>query len=83
MAVLAFLEFFVYRDTWMNYEYEVDKDYSRSEGNKCFRSVCVFGFVLTELPLISIYSKLRINVDITVAMRCQCKYTHYSTLSSG
>uniref|UniRef100_A0A3Q3WI45 Endoplasmic reticulum-Golgi intermediate compartment protein n=1 Tax=Mola mola TaxID=94237 RepID=A0A3Q3WI45_MOLML len=44
MAVLAFLEFFVYRDTWMNYEYEVDKDYS---------------------------SKLRINVDITVAMRCQ------------
>ncbi|KAM3870317.1 endoplasmic reticulum-Golgi intermediate compartment protein 2 [Diretmus argenteus] len=44
MAVLAFLEFFVYRDTWMKYEYEVDKDYS---------------------------SKLRINVDITVAMRCQ------------
>lgn len=29
MAVLAFLEFFVYRDTWMKYEYEVDKDYSR------------------------------------------------------
>uniref|UniRef100_A0A8P4KJJ1 Endoplasmic reticulum-Golgi intermediate compartment protein n=1 Tax=Dicentrarchus labrax TaxID=13489 RepID=A0A8P4KJJ1_DICLA len=44
MAVLAFLEFFVYRDTWMKYEYEVDKDFS---------------------------SKLRINVDITVAMRCQ------------
>ncbi|KAM3609414.1 uncharacterized protein V6R79_014403 [Siganus canaliculatus] len=44
MAVLAFLEFFVYRDTWMKYEYEVDKDYS---------------------------SKLRLNVDITVAMRCQ------------
>ncbi|KAE8296421.1 Endoplasmic reticulum-Golgi intermediate compartment protein 2 [Larimichthys crocea] len=44
MAALAFLEFFVYRDTWMKYEYEVDKDYS---------------------------SKLRINVDITVAMRCQ------------
>ncbi|KAL7402403.1 hypothetical protein ABVT39_014455 [Epinephelus coioides] len=44
MAALAFLEFFVYRDTWMKYEYEVDKDFS---------------------------SKLRINVDITVAMRCQ------------
>ncbi|KAA8590244.1 endoplasmic reticulum-Golgi intermediate compartment protein 2 [Etheostoma spectabile] len=44
MAFLAFLEFFVYRDTWMKYEYEVDKDFS---------------------------SKLRINVDITVAMRCQ------------
>ncbi|KAK5867576.1 hypothetical protein PBY51_012050 [Eleginops maclovinus] len=44
MAVLAFLEFFVYTNTWMKYEYEVDKDYS---------------------------SKLRINVDITVAMRCQ------------
>lgn len=44
MAILAFLEFFVYRDTWMKYEYEVDKDFS---------------------------SKLKINVDITVAMRCQ------------
>ncbi|XP_039988406.1 endoplasmic reticulum-Golgi intermediate compartment protein 2-like [Xiphias gladius] len=44
MAVLAFLEFFVYRNTWMRYEYEVDKDFS---------------------------SKLRINIDITVAMRCQ------------
>ncbi|KAJ8382721.1 hypothetical protein SKAU_G00034990 [Synaphobranchus kaupii] len=44
MAVLAFFEFFVYRDTWMKYQYEVDKDYS---------------------------SKLRINIDITVAMRCQ------------
>nr|XP_020469783.1 endoplasmic reticulum-Golgi intermediate compartment protein 2-like [Monopterus albus] len=44
MAVLAFLEFFVYRNTWMRYEYEVDRDFS---------------------------SKLRINVDITVAMRCQ------------
>lgn len=44
MAVLAFLEFFVYRDTWMNYEYEVDKDFS---------------------------SKLRLNLDITVAMKCQ------------
>ncbi|CAG03399.1 unnamed protein product [Tetraodon nigroviridis] len=40
MAILAFLEFFVYRDTWMKYEYEVDKDFG---------------------------SKLRINVDITVA----------------
>lgn len=44
MAALAFLEFFVYRNTWMRYEYEVDKDFS---------------------------SKLRLNVDITVAMRCQ------------
>uniref|UniRef100_A0A8C8I176 Endoplasmic reticulum-Golgi intermediate compartment protein n=1 Tax=Oncorhynchus tshawytscha TaxID=74940 RepID=A0A8C8I176_ONCTS len=44
MALLAFFEFFVYRDTWMKYEYEVDKDFS---------------------------SKLRINIDITVAMKCQ------------
>ncbi|XP_042562753.1 endoplasmic reticulum-Golgi intermediate compartment protein 2-like [Clupea harengus] len=44
MALLAFFEFFVYRDTWMSYEYEVDKDYT---------------------------SKLRINIDVTVAMRCQ------------
>ncbi|KAM9807876.1 endoplasmic reticulum-Golgi intermediate compartment protein 2-like [Neosynchiropus ocellatus] len=44
MAVLAFLEFFVYRATWMKYEYEVDKDFS---------------------------SKMRINIDITVAMKCQ------------
>lgn len=29
MAILAFLEFFVYRDTWMKYEYEVDKDFGR------------------------------------------------------
>lgn len=29
MAILAFLEFFVYRDTWMKYEYEVDKDFTR------------------------------------------------------
>uniref|UniRef100_A0A8C8CEE2 Endoplasmic reticulum-Golgi intermediate compartment protein n=1 Tax=Oncorhynchus tshawytscha TaxID=74940 RepID=A0A8C8CEE2_ONCTS len=29
MALLAFFEFFVYRDTWMKYEYEVDKDFSR------------------------------------------------------
>uniref|UniRef100_A0A3Q3JVB3 Endoplasmic reticulum-Golgi intermediate compartment protein n=1 Tax=Monopterus albus TaxID=43700 RepID=A0A3Q3JVB3_MONAL len=44
MALLAILEFFVYRDTWMKYEYAVDKDFS---------------------------SKLRINIDITVAMKCQ------------
>uniref|UniRef100_A0AAQ5XID1 Endoplasmic reticulum-Golgi intermediate compartment protein n=1 Tax=Amphiprion ocellaris TaxID=80972 RepID=A0AAQ5XID1_AMPOC len=44
MALLAVLEFFVYRDTWMKYEYAVDKDFS---------------------------SKLRINIDITVAMKCQ------------
>ncbi|XP_003972818.2 endoplasmic reticulum-Golgi intermediate compartment protein 2-like isoform X1 [Takifugu rubripes] len=44
MALLAVLEFFVYRDTWMKYEYEVDKDFS---------------------------SKMRINIDITVAMKCQ------------
>uniref|UniRef100_A0A668AWK7 Endoplasmic reticulum-Golgi intermediate compartment protein n=1 Tax=Myripristis murdjan TaxID=586833 RepID=A0A668AWK7_9TELE len=44
MALLTTLEFFVYRDTWMKYEYEVDKDFS---------------------------SKLRINIDITVAMKCQ------------
>uniref|UniRef100_A0A3B3VQ29 Endoplasmic reticulum-Golgi intermediate compartment protein n=1 Tax=Poecilia latipinna TaxID=48699 RepID=A0A3B3VQ29_9TELE len=44
MAVLAILEFFVYRDTWMKYDYEVDNDFS---------------------------SKLRINVDVTVAMKCQ------------
>ncbi|XP_029617342.1 endoplasmic reticulum-Golgi intermediate compartment protein 2 isoform X2 [Salmo trutta] len=30
MALLAFFEFFVYRDTWMKYEYEVDKDFSRT-----------------------------------------------------
>lgn len=29
MALLAVLEFFVYQDTWMKYEYEVDKDFSR------------------------------------------------------
>ncbi|XP_069484630.1 endoplasmic reticulum-Golgi intermediate compartment protein 2 isoform X2 [Ambystoma mexicanum] len=44
MVMLTVMEFFVYRDTHMKYEYEVDKDFS---------------------------SKLRINVDITVAMRCQ------------
>ncbi|XP_056455179.1 endoplasmic reticulum-Golgi intermediate compartment protein 2-like [Gadus chalcogrammus] len=44
MLILAFLEFFVYRETWMHYEYEVDKDFK---------------------------SKLRLNVDITVAMKCQ------------
>ncbi|RXM30169.1 Endoplasmic reticulum-Golgi intermediate compartment protein 2 [Acipenser ruthenus] len=30
MAVLAILEFFVYQHTWMKYEYEVDKDFSRA-----------------------------------------------------
>ena len=30
MFALAFLEFFVYRETWMKYEYEVDKDFTRS-----------------------------------------------------
>lgn len=44
MLVLTVMEFFVYRNTWMKYEYEVDKDFT---------------------------SKLRINVDITVAMKCQ------------
>ncbi|XP_063301410.1 endoplasmic reticulum-Golgi intermediate compartment protein 2 [Pelobates fuscus] len=44
MALLTIMEFLVYRDTWMKYEYEVDKDFS---------------------------SKLRLNIDITVAMRCQ------------
>ncbi|XP_053574780.1 endoplasmic reticulum-Golgi intermediate compartment protein 2 [Bombina bombina] len=44
MAVLTIMEFFVYRDTWMRYEYEVDKDFT---------------------------SKMRLNIDITVAMRCQ------------
>lgn len=44
MALLVFFEFFVYRETWMKYEYEVDKDFS---------------------------SKMRINIDITVAMKCQ------------
>ncbi|XP_020509415.1 endoplasmic reticulum-Golgi intermediate compartment protein 2 [Labrus bergylta] len=44
MALLAFFEFFVYRDTWMKYEYAVDKDFS---------------------------SKLKINIDVTVAMKCQ------------
>lgn len=29
MALLAILEFFVYRDTWMKYEYAVDKDFFR------------------------------------------------------
>lgn len=29
MALLAVLEFFVYRETWMKYEYSVDKDFSR------------------------------------------------------
>ncbi|XP_069894352.1 endoplasmic reticulum-Golgi intermediate compartment protein 2 isoform X2 [Dipodomys merriami] len=44
MALLTIMEFSVYQDTWMKYEYEVDKDFS---------------------------SKLRINIDITIAMKCQ------------
>ncbi|KAJ1165824.1 hypothetical protein NDU88_006241 [Pleurodeles waltl] len=44
ILVLTVMEFFVYRNTWMKYEYEVDKDFA---------------------------SKLRINIDITVAMKCQ------------
>ncbi|XP_044137347.1 endoplasmic reticulum-Golgi intermediate compartment protein 2 [Bufo gargarizans] len=44
MAILTVLEFLVYRDTWMRYDYEVDKDFT---------------------------SKLRLNIDITVAMKCQ------------
>ncbi|XP_018431948.1 PREDICTED: endoplasmic reticulum-Golgi intermediate compartment protein 2 [Nanorana parkeri] len=44
MGILTVLEFLVYCDTWMRYDYEVDKDFS---------------------------SKLRLNIDITVAMRCQ------------
>lgn len=30
----------------------------------------------------SLHSKLRINVDITVAMRCQCKYSDCSSTNS-
>lgn len=44
MGILTVLEFLVYRETWMRYDYEVDKDFT---------------------------SKLRLNIDITVAMRCQ------------
>ncbi|NWH82825.1 ERGI2 protein, partial [Piaya cayana] len=44
IAFLTIMEFTVYQDTWMKYEYEVDKDFT---------------------------SKLRINIDITVAMKCQ------------
>lgn len=29
MALLAIMEFMVYQDTWMKYEYEVDKDFTR------------------------------------------------------
>ncbi|XP_067906708.1 endoplasmic reticulum-Golgi intermediate compartment protein 2 [Heterodontus francisci] len=43
IALLSIMEFFVYRDTWMKYDYEVDKDFA---------------------------SKLRINLDITVSMKC-------------
>ncbi|XP_048405236.1 endoplasmic reticulum-Golgi intermediate compartment protein 2 isoform X2 [Stegostoma tigrinum] len=43
IALLSVMEFFVYCDTWMKYDYEVDKDFA---------------------------SKLRINLDITVSMKC-------------
>ncbi|XP_078424253.1 endoplasmic reticulum-Golgi intermediate compartment protein 2 isoform X3 [Cetorhinus maximus] len=43
IALLSIMEFFVYCDTWMKYDYEVDKDFA---------------------------SKLRINLDITVSMKC-------------
>lgn len=90
MALLAFFEFFVYRDTWMKYEYEVDKDFSRYiemlilfhhdkilfKPELCF-TASTLSWNLTILFLF-IYSKLRINIDITVAMKCQRKY---STLS--
>lgn len=29
MALLTIMEFTVYQDTWMKYEYEVDKDFTR------------------------------------------------------
>lgn len=29
IAFLTVMEFMVYRDTWMKYEYEVDKDFTR------------------------------------------------------
>ncbi|OCT88115.1 hypothetical protein XELAEV_18016744mg [Xenopus laevis] len=44
MGILTIMEFIVYRDTMMRYEYVVDKDFTR---------------------------KIRLNIDITVAMRCQ------------
>ncbi|XP_021336039.2 endoplasmic reticulum-Golgi intermediate compartment protein 2 [Danio rerio] len=44
MALLTISEFFVYQDTWMKYEYEVDRDFT---------------------------SKLKIKIDITVAMKCE------------
>nr|AAH81060.1 MGC81917 protein [Xenopus laevis] len=44
MGILTIMEFLVYRDTRMKYEYEVDKDFT---------------------------SKIRLNIDITVAMKCQ------------
>uniref|UniRef100_A0A4W3GXQ6 Endoplasmic reticulum-Golgi intermediate compartment protein n=1 Tax=Callorhinchus milii TaxID=7868 RepID=A0A4W3GXQ6_CALMI len=30
IALLSIMEFFVYRETWMKYDYEVDKDFSRA-----------------------------------------------------
>ncbi|KAE8613609.1 hypothetical protein XENTR_v10007784 [Xenopus tropicalis] len=44
MGILTIMEFLVYRNTRMKYEYEVDKDFT---------------------------SKIRLNIDITVAMKCQ------------
>ncbi|KAK2876337.1 hypothetical protein QQF64_004884 [Cirrhinus molitorella] len=44
MALLTISEFFVYQDSWMKYEYEVDTDFT---------------------------SKLKIRIDITVAMKCE------------
>ncbi|XP_078272576.1 endoplasmic reticulum-Golgi intermediate compartment protein 2 isoform X2 [Rhinoraja longicauda] len=43
IVLLSIMEFFVYQDTWMKYDYEVDKDFA---------------------------SKLRMNLDITVSMKC-------------
>lgn len=71
MAVLSFLEFFVYRDTWMKYEYEVDKDFSRYRHQGLVYFMKYFLMYLSYCSFCC--SKLRINIDITVAMRCQCK----------
>uniref|UniRef100_A0A8C1EE44 Endoplasmic reticulum-Golgi intermediate compartment protein n=2 Tax=Cyprinus carpio TaxID=7962 RepID=A0A8C1EE44_CYPCA len=49
MALLTISEFFVYQDSWMKYEYEVDTDFT---------------------------SKLKIKIDITVAMKCASKILH-------
>lgn len=70
MALLAVLEFFVYRDTWMKYEYAVDKDFSRW----VIRLACYSYKAHDRIICFIFHSKLRINVDITVAMKCQRKY---------